>query len=365
MFKKVVLLVAAVLLIALPAAAFDFGGSVDASAGAAISDSTTFSPSAKATVWVKAPLGNITLSAEGYYKWSGSFIAGTDPSNTNVVDLSLLKISLPVADFLSLNIGRYSFSDVTSSVFATASDGVNAAMTFGKIKVGAYAGYTGLLNANTVTLAGGPASDAEGVYVLAPKFAVLLANVSLPNFLGGNTFALEATGALDLNAEEDGYEACNSFYGTLSAAGPVTTSIYYSASATGSFLTKDEDNLGIFGKGSIVCYLPVMSLSITASAAYGSENFQAVSYNPYAGGILNGGLSVTLKPIDSLLCLVSGGIDCNTVGEFSAEKANWTALAKWQVLSDLSAFLSLGQDIALTDGGTNKFTVSAGATVSF
>lgn len=368
MFKKVILLVAAALLIALPVAAYDFGGSLDVSGGTAITEVTTISPAAKATGWVKVPFGAATLSAEAYYKWSGSFVSGSDPVMTNIADLSLLKVSfaIPAGSMtLNMNAGRYSFADVSGSVFAMTSDGINLGTSAGLIKIGGYAGYTGLLNAKTTNISAAPAITDEGIYVLAPKYVVFLANAALPNFLGGNTFTFEATGAVDLNEESEGYTKSNRFYGTLSAAGPITTSIYYSACATGSFLTDYEEKAGFFGKGSVVCYLPVMSLAVTASGAYGSENFKAISYNPYAGGILDAGISATLKPINSLLCMVMGNIDCSTVDSFAATNATWTALAKWQALSDVSATLSFGQDIPLTDEGTSRFTASVSATVSF
>lgn len=352
--KKLFLILAAVLMIVLPAAAADFGGSVDASAAAVFADDIAISPSFKVTGWVKVPFGANSFSAEAYYKGNIG-----DSEFSGFADVSLLKLSfaLPVG---TVNVGRYFFSDVTSSVFAMTSDGLNAALNAGLFKIGAYVGYTGLLSANS---SGMPAADADmdSFYPLSSKNLVFLANISAPNFFGGNTFAFEALGGMDLNG---GSDAVNSFYGTLSAAGPITTTVYYSASATGSYLTTTSDNAGIYAKGSIVAYLPINSMSLTGSVAFGSENFQAISFNPCAGGVLDAGIAATMKPIDSLLCLLSADIYAGTADGFKATSATWTALAKWQALSDVSAFLSIGQDIPLADG-SSSFTASLGGTVSF
>lgn len=356
--KKVVLLIAAVLLAVMPLAAYDFGGSVDASAGAAITDSTAISPSEKLTGWAKVPFTGGSFSTEAYYKLAGSFRDGVDPSFNSTVDLSLFKITYALPA-VSLNVGRYSFSDVTGSVFAMTADGVNASLTAGLLKIGGYVGYTGLLNGKTSGMS--TDNDQTKVYTSSAKNLVFLGSVTAPNFFGGTTFAGEAVGEIDMNGDANAY---NRFYGTASVSGAITTSIYYSGSVTGSFFTKDSDNTGFFARGNVVCYLPVMSMSLTAKGAYGSANFQGISWNPCAGGVLNAGASFTMKPISSLLCLASADVYCGTADGFAAESASWNVLAKWQALSDVSAFVSIGQNIPLTSG-SSSFSASVGGTVAF
>lgn len=358
--KKIVLILVAIMMIALPVTAYDFGGSVDASATITAAEETTLSPTAKVTGWAKVPFDGGSFATEAYYKLN----VGED-SVSGVVDVSLLKVTfaLPIG---TLNVGRYSFSDITSSVFAMTSDGANIAASAGPVKIGAYVGYTGLLNAKTSSLDTDWESDENAVYAANSKYMLFLANVSAPNFLGGNTFALEGLGALNLNGEEksgvsDGYSR---FYGTLSAAGPITTTLYYSASMTGSFLTLTEDNTGILAKGSIVAYLPFKSMTVTGKGVFGSKNFQGITANPCAFGTLDAGVSATIKPISSMLCLLSADLYANTADGFEADKASWSVLTKWQAMSDVSAFLSIGQDIPLTDD-TGSFTASFGGTVSF
>ena len=367
MFKKVVLILAAVCMMAFPLAAFDYGGSLDLSGGAVVSDTTAFSPSAKVTGYAKVPFVAGSFSTEAYYKLDGSFASGSSASFTNLVDVSLLKLSLPVSDLMTLNIGRYAFSDVTGSVFAMTSDGANVASNIGIFKASAYVGYTGLLNAKTSGINAPWTYDTNSVYALGSKYAVVLANFTAANVLGGNTFSAELTGGINCNGAaatgvSDGY---NRFYGTVSAAGPVTSSIYYSGSVTGSFLTKDTDKAGFLAKGSIVGYLPVMSMSVSGKVGFGSKGFQGITSDPCSGGVLNAGVSVTAKPLSSLLCLATGDIYCGTVGGFTATRASWNLLAKWQIMSDVSAFLSLGQNIPLGGTGSSSFTPSLGGTVSF
>lgn len=363
--KKVVVIIAVILMV-LPLAAYDFGGSLDVSGGAAISSSTSISPSAKVTGWVKVPFAGGSFSTEAYYKLNASIRENTDPSFNNTVDLSLFKVTyaLPVG---SLNVGRYSFSDVTGSVFSMTSDGANFSMNTGLLKISAYAGYSGLLNAKTSGIDAPWTYDSAKIYELGSKYALFQAGVTAPNFFGGTTFAGEAIGAVNLNGDaasgvSDGYSR---FYGTLSASGAITTSIYYSGSVTGSYLTTTANNLGVFARGNVVCYLPVMSMSITGKFAWGSDYFQGISYNPCAGGMLNAGASLTLKPLGNLLCLASADVYCGTAGGFEPSSASWNVLAKWQAVSDVSAFLSIGQNIPLISGSSSSFSASVGATVSF
>lgn len=364
--KKLLLVLAAVLLAVIPAVASDFGGSLDVTGGAAINDTTTISPTAKVTGWVKIPFDKGSFSAEAFYKFSSSIKdEGTDMTNT--ADLSLLKISLPLNDFISLNIGRYFFSDVTTSVFAMTSDGINATMSSGLLKFSAYAGYTGLLNAASSSLDADWTTSGDAIYELGSKYMIMLANVSAPNVLGGNTFSFEGTGALNMNGEakagvSDGFSR---FYGTVSATGPITTTVYYSTSVTGSYFTLEEENIGIFAKGSIVCYLPYKSLTITGKGAYATDFFRGITFNPNSNGVLSAGLSATMKPVSNLLCLLSGDVYCDTIEKFEASSLSLQGLAKWQALSDVSAFLSLGQEIPLNSDDKGTFTVSVGGTVSF
>lgn len=339
--KKLILIFAAVLMIVLPAAAFDFGGSLDASASIANEE---LSPSFKVTGWAKIPFESGALSTEAYYK-GDIYEDGLE----GTFDVSLLKLSLnlPVA---SLNIGRYSFSDVTSSVFAMTSDGINASMSAGLAKIGAYIGYTGLLSGKTSGVGAAADANLEDFYPLSAKYMVFLANVALPNFMGGNTFTLEGLGSVDMN---DTAIMGNAFYGTLSAAGPVSTSIYYSASVTGSF----GDKTGVYAKGSLTDYLPYKSMSVGLTATYGSDDFQGITCS---GGLFKGGLSATIKPVNSLLCMLSA--DLSKMADIT--NASWNAVAKWQAMTDVSANLSLGQTIPLSDGDSS-FNASFGATLSF
>lgn len=358
--KKYVLILAAVLMIVLPAAAYDFGGSLDASGAFTTGDPATISPSAKLTGWAKVPFAGGSFAAEAYYKYSGTIIDG-ETTTKNIVDVSLFKLTfaLPVG---TVNVGRYSFSDVSSSVFAMTSDGANIAMSAGKLRIGGYVGYTGFLNGKTSGVGAEADADLDSIYPFSSKNLVFLANVSAPNFLGGNTFAVEALGKMDMNDGDDGY---NSFYGTLSAAGPITTTLYYSASATGAFLTYDDAEPGFLVKGSIVSYLPFKSMTVTGKGAYSTEYFEGISSTPVCFGTVNAGASATIKPISSMLCMVSADLYGSTIDGFEAQDATWTAMAKWQVLSDVSASLSVTQDIPLIDDGESSFTISAGATVSF
>ncbi len=370
MFKKVVLILAAVCMMAFPLAAFDYGGSLDLSGGAVVSSTTSFSPSVKVTGYAKVPFGIGSFSTEAYYKLDGSFASGVNPSFTNLVDVTLFKVNFAIpAGSLKLNInaGRFAYSDVTSSVFAMTSDGLNVATNIGIFKASAYVGYTGLLNAKTSGVNAAWTYDANSVYALGSKYTVFLANFTAANVLGGNTFSAELAGGINGNGAaatgvSDGY---NRFYGTVSAAGPINASIYYSGSVTGSYLTKDTDPAGLLAKGSIVAYLPVMSMSVSGKVGFGTKGFQAITSEPCSGGVLDAGLSVTAKPMSNLLCLATGDIYCGTVGGFAATRASWNLLAKWQIMSDVSTFLSLGQNIPLGGTGSSSFTPSLGGTVSF
>lgn len=366
MIKKLTFFIAVLLVIAFPLSALEAGGSLDVSGGAVMTDDTIIiSPSAKLTGYIKVPFSGGNFSTEGYYKATGSVREDFTPVINSVADLSLLKLTFGGTSF-SVNLGRFAFSDVTSSIFSMTSDGANFSVNAGLLKLNGYAGYTGFLNAKNTDMDVVWDYDADAIYPTGSKYAVFLANISAPNFFGGNTFAIEGIGALNLNgpAESGVSDGLNRYYGTASVSGPVSSSVYYSMSATGSVLKSSNTYFGIYARGSLVAYLPFKSMSLSAKGAWGSANFVGITNNESAGGMLDAGVALTIKPVDSLLLLASSDIYCNTVYAFEPSSVVWNALIKWQMLSDVSSFLSASQNIMLVSK-TSSLTASVGVTLSF
>ena len=110
-------------------------------------------------LWLKVPITNDNMNyfaGEMFYqfKFDGTNIASEAIGNT--IDFNLLKfvtkIRLGNRQLLSINAGRFALSDSTCMIFSQVCDGILVKYSNRKISAMAYGGYTGLLNANSVSI---------------------------------------------------------------------------------------------------------------------------------------------------------------------------------------------------------------------
>ena len=184
-------------------------------------------------LWLKVPITNDNMNyfaGEMFYqfKFDGTNIASEAIGNT--IDFNLLKfvtkIRLGNRQLLSINAGRFSLSDSTSMIFSQVCDGILVKYSNRKISAMAYGGYTGLLNANSVSIINKKNSNyrpsKNNVYALSAKYIPFGLSVTFPSLFANQTLSAQGWSFFDLN--NDNY---NRFYGIVSLEGYPTKNLFY------------------------------------------------------------------------------------------------------------------------------------------
>ncbi len=184
-------------------------------------------------LWLKVPITNDNMNyfaGEMFYqfKFDGTNIASE--AIGNIIDFNLLKfvtkIRLGNRQLLSINAGRFALSDSTCMIFSQVCDGILVKYSNRKISAMAYGGYTGLLNANSVSIINKKNSNyrpsKNNVYALSAKYIPFGLNVTFPSLFANQTLSAQGWSFFDLN--NDNY---NRFYGIVSLEGYLTKNLFY------------------------------------------------------------------------------------------------------------------------------------------
>lgn len=354
--------------------------------------------------WVSVPFnndGSVYLKTEANYKFDLAIplVNPITVTPRNTLDLDLFKIA---GDFrndsgnISFAFGRYSVSDLTSAVFTQNCDGIFAKYATPAIEANFYAGFTGLINGNTVSMKnspnfvdprtvnpdgtpklnndGTPFDPSSLVYSLSPKYIPLNAAVTFPSLFANQTLALQGAAFIDLNGTN-----YNRFYGTLSMTGPFTSAFYYSAYASASLL-KDGASpmaIGLLGNASFTLF-PTKTMLLSIGCKYSSwENGGLKGFTGFtANSLFTGDENGYICPAISLMTSVSSQmmISMSAKGAITPDSANGNKLSfggisgdlslNYNIFSDLQAGLTL-TDTYLAPSGDNSISATVKAAISF
>ena len=370
--------------VVLPASAVDFGGTLDNTTKFTGPKIDTLSLDQKDSIsfWLRAPFNNegtMYLAAEGLFQYE--YIQSTTTTNL-VADCDLFKfsdnISMGAKKSLLLSVGRFFKSDSSGIVFSQTSDGVYAQFKIPKMNIGVYGGYTGLLNAKSVSILNAATStyayDTTKVYAFAAPYAVAGASFTAPYLFANQTIGVEVYSFFGTASTTSNY---NRFYGTLSMNGPLSSNIFYTFAST--FGTDDTfASVGNLSQFALSFYPTFMSSAVTAHAVYASGRngpfsaFTGFTSNsatlamdcPEYTGIITAGLSYSMKPLNSLLLSAGadGVFDCPESVSYSGVQFYGTVL--YQAFTDVQLSLSAQQYIDTNDV-TNKTSLTAKAVISF
>lgn len=311
---------------------------------------------------------SLRFATEGYYKYTLAF-ENDESKLTHIVDLSLLKLSGNWninGSVLTLNVGRFNFFDKTGFVFGQQSDGVNINYTGRNWSLGAYAGYTGLLNRFTT-----PMYDNEYVeqkmahlYDLSYGYVPLMLDFTLTN-VGGNVIGMQGQYYLDLTNKVD------KAYGSLFVKGPIgNICSYYVAGVVGSNNFKDlmvRANVNLqFVLGS--------NYMFSVGADYSSGNDKISPFK----GITIKTVHSAVEGIDSIVprisftyanekCVFNAAekIVMSMPKEFEFNGLDSNVSFVYNIFSDLQLGSSLNAYTDFNDKDNNKFSVSVNANFVF
>lgn len=357
--------------------AFEWGGIIKNDTGVNLSDSLSLNQSDSVFLWGSVPLnndGSMYIKGEGMYKinLAKPLKPAGDMVLTQIADLDLLKFA---GDFktengtVSVSAGRFSFSDLTSSVFTQCSDGLFVKYANQGFEVNGYAGYTGLLNAYSVTMINSPDYEQPEMtkfYSLSPKYVPVALTVSLPALFANQAVSAQAAGFLDLNGTK-----YNRFYGTVNLTGPLLSSLYYSATTCFGYTDKvsNMSNLSL-------TYFPLSTTFVSVGAKFASWEsgsfgaFTGFTSNPLFTGTettacIVPSVSVTSVLFGKLILMANG----KTILAHDGDKIGYAGIGgdasvMYNMFSDMQIGLSVAGN-KVKDRENDDMTISLKASMSF
>lgn len=377
--KRILISIIAAFSLLAPLSAFEWGGLLDNNSKIICQNKTTaFSQSNGIYLWGSTNLsesGNMYIKGEGMYKYT--YLAPAKVL-TQVADLDLLKF---VGNFskgkanINVAAGRFIISDLTGAIFAQNSDGAFVEYAAPKFGISAYAGYTGLLNSNAVSILdknGNVFAPANKVYALATPYIPLCFTLSLPSLFMNQTLSFQANAFVDLTAEK-----YNRMYATANLTGPLAAKVFYNFVT--DFGTENFKTISNFTKLSVSAF-PVSGLYVTGAFEYASGNNGALSafrgFSSRAAysasrdfqttGEIIPSVSVNYAPTRKILV----GADVKSVFSCPDSKVTATGLEAdlnciYNVFSDLNLTLSLSGFKGYTDANLDNFTANLKIAVAF
>ena len=370
MKKLLVSICTALFILSAPLSAFEWGGVIKDDTGITTPDfkDITFKQSNSLSLWFKAPVGNrFKLTGEGLYKYNLS-VNKSSTDFVNILDLSLFKLDGKIDagnGLLSLTAGRFSVADATGAVIAQTSDGINVTYALDTVKLGAYAGYTGLLNGLNVAMATAPEKNLK-LYNPAYAYAPLGLTVELPSLFLNQNITLQGYALLDCGSNKS-----SMYYGNIVFAGPITNSVYYNLSTSlGSVNFKSFMNY----TGFTLYVFPSEEIALNAGVDFGSADQGSMAAFTSASA-KSGDVSGKIVPRISfaygtdVMCLELGAkynIAYDTAkAKYAGAGADINAGFVYNIFSDLQIGLNITSFIDATEAKQNNFTANLNIALAF
>lgn len=281
--KRFYSLAAALLFSITSLTAMDWGGILKNSSKALLPNFLDFGLSQTNDVylWMNTPLGNSNMffSAEGLYEFN-YYYANETGLVSNYLDLDLFKFygdfEFENSNTLSISLGRFTVSDASAAIYAQNIDGLFVKYNAGFINFSTYAGYTGLLNSQKVSMLDGEAqvfAYKSALYSLSNPYLPFNASIEFPALFGNQSFVFQLNGCADF-----GEQKANRFYATLWLTGPISNMCFYNVATV--FGTKNFSSLMNFSTLDLYVYLSdIFFFSAGAEYASGKQG----PFSPYVG----------------------------------------------------------------------------------
>ena len=214
--------------------------------------------------------GSMRFVTEGLYKFKvNADLKENEAKYKHIADLNLLKFTGEWAagsGLLSLNLGRFTYSDFSGAVFSQTSDGLYLSYNTLKTKTSVYAGYTGLLNRLNVSMIENEYKKDDNFYALCPKYVPVLADFTYKGLFDSHSAGLQFAGYFPVTDDNT-----MKLYGTLILNGFLGTKASYDTRFTmGSEKIDDKfDGLMLDAKLD-VNFCATNAVIITGGAEYAS-----------------------------------------------------------------------------------------------
>ncbi len=367
--KKIIITITMLIAFIIPLTAFTWLGAVDASANlTGTADELSVEQLDRATLSFNLPFKtetSMSLSAKAFYELGYTFdVPFTSMSDlTHLVDVETLKYSIQLgldeSSTFSLDAGRFPISDLTTMIFNQVSDGVRATYENNAMKLNTYVGFTGFLNAYTVSMNVAPNEDIlSEFYTLSSPFVLANVSLRLPQIFASQDMYAEVFSAIDVGVDGSGNATTdNRVYATIGLTGPLSSNFYYSLSSTAGFTQIAESEWGISNLSTVEVstFLPFASSLLSWKTIFATGNndnvFNTFTVNTanlddsleFAGHVKTG-FVVTLRPISNILLFVEPSAIFDVMNEANGyEGFQWLFASKFGITSDLQLAASVGQ----------------------
>ena len=338
----------------------------------------------------------IAAEAEAKYRYNTSDLEDSDAAEKVILyDLKTLrffkKIETEKAPVI-INLGRFSFTDLSGIILSQIADGAFVTADFSKVFLKASANYTGLLNAQSVTILNKEDSkyklDTKKGYYFAPAYTNLALSVEFPYLFANQTLSAECLASLGVPGIKKGSDSYNRLYGTLGLNGFLMRHLCYTLTSTIGSELSDGDGISNLTKLNFTILPGVKDMSIALNGVYASGDQMGLkpfkgftsctavnSYSePEYTGLIKGGLNFSIKPYETVLFGAYGSA-VFTNGKPSQQSAWPTGDLEYygteaglniavQIFSDLSINASLSQFVP-KDKEEKKAVFTLGTNLAF
>jgi len=334
-----------------------------------------------ASLYVRVPFGQTDnyFFTQGSYQFERDFGADTKINSVNL-DTALAVFN---EGPLSINIGRFSSSDITEKIYNQAGDGAKLTYSLPGFYSSASLIYTGLLNSQSVTIIDPDYNaDTDKLYDLNARYFISTLRADLLNFWKEQTISAELIYAIRL--EGNSY---SKIYTSGKIEGPLPISgVYYDAVASIEFSKYDsfENQIDYLTGANLYYYPGLKNSQITLSCIYASgadtkstdgkvgffgitsmTSVNSLEENEY-NSIFLAGLNASIKPVSSLLLSAGGDAVFSTLdNKFEYEGFQCNANIDYQIVSDVYTGLEFTQYIGKENSDIDKTSITVKAVISF
>ena len=291
--------------------------------------------------------GTLRFVTEGLFKVNPIMDLNNNKTTLKfIADVDLLKLSGDWAvgsGNLSLSAGRFQFSDFSGVVFSQVSDGLYLNYKTAKIRTSFYAGYTGLLNALNVSMAGNQLDADDNFYALCPKYVPVLADFSYKGLFGSNTIGLQAACFIPVS-DENSMKA----YGTFILNGQFGNIGSYDARFTlEDFMLNAKLDANFFVSSTAMLTAGVEYDSgnqgnIKAFETITSRTFGSGLYSPKGNGVIIPKLGVMYSNGKVYASLTERGIIAMSEDETKFDGLDTSATITYKLFSDVLLGCDIG-----------------------
>lgn len=353
-------LVLALLLLCLPFYSIDYGAIISTTGYVENTiDQIEAEQFSQVNLWCLVPIGEkMKFSTEGFYSIDCNYAeANSESAVLQKANLALFMLDgnfkIGKNDAIGFSVGRFLMNDLSSTTLVQQIDGIDVRYRLGQTaNFSVYSGYTGLLNANLVTMDTNLyVSEEIPFYTFSCPYLISGVKADFPVLFAAQNLACEFYSSIDLADN-----AYTKLYGAVRFDGPIYKSLYYVASSTFNFnvvdTTESEFSWGNISKLELNYYTGYKSCILNLNATYASNNFRPITVldstidGMHFNSLLKVGALSTIKLLDPMLFLVSCDAIFN-VGSIEVQNGysgiQYNVFAYYQFFDDLLASFSIGQ----------------------